>query len=91
MRVIPATELPSAPGLDLGIWQGASSGLLDEDDLALIGEQMTAGAVVVVVVFENLWVLDVVNSWVAAGGRLLLDGGIPSADLVAALDEAESQ
>ncbi len=73
VQVIPATELPPAQGLDLGVWQGASSGLLDGDDLALIGEQMTAGAVVVV--FENLWVLDVVRSWTAAGGRLLLDGG----------------
>lgn len=91
VQVIPATELPSAPGLDLGMWQGASSGLLDGDDLALIGEQMTVGAVAVVVVFENLWVLDVVTSWTAVGGRLLLDGGIPAADLVAALDEAESR
>ncbi|NCC95078.1 MAG: hypothetical protein EOM10_17725 [Opitutae bacterium] len=91
VQVIPATELPPAPGLDLGMWQSASSGLLDGDDLALIGEQMTAGAVAVVVVFENLWVLDVVRSWTAAGGRLLLDGGIPAGDLVAALDDAESQ
>ena len=89
VQVIPATELPSVPDLDLGMWQGASSGLLGEDDLVLIGKQMTAGAVAVVVVFENLWVLDVVASWVAAGGRLLLDGGIPTADLVAALDETE--
>ncbi|NJL06374.1 MAG: hypothetical protein HC911_16010 [Chloroflexaceae bacterium] len=91
VQLIPATELPSVPGLDLGLWQGASSGLLNGEDLALIGEQMTVGAVAVVVVFENLWVLDVVTSWTTAGGRILLDGGIPVADLMVALEEAESR
>ncbi len=70
------------------MWDGASSGLLDADDLAVIGEQMSVGALAVVVVFENLWVLDVIGSW--PGGRLLFDGGVSADDLVAALDAAES-
>ncbi len=88
VQQVPVAELPSTSGLDLSVWDGASSGLLDAEDLAVIGEQMSVGALAVVVVFENLWVLDVIGSW--PGGRLLFDGGVSADDLVAALDAAES-
>lgn len=88
VRTIPVSELDA--GFDLGVWDGASSGLLDAEDLASIGEEMTPGAVAVVVIFENLWVLGLASAWAEGGGRLILDGGLPVDDLVAALDAAES-
>ena len=68
-----AADLPHVEGLDPTVWEGSSSGLLDQDDLALVGESIAEGSLAVVVVFENLWVLDLVGRWTASGGRMILD------------------
>ncbi|MGB9375607.1 MAG: DUF6325 family protein [Jiangellales bacterium] len=91
VRTVAVSELPAAASVDLSVWDGASSGLLDDDDLAMVAEQMSDGAVAVAVVFENRWVLGVVGAWTDAGARLLLDGGVPASDLLAALDAAETK
>jgi hypothetical protein len=81
--------LPAAAGTDLSVWDGASSGLLDADDLADIGGEMTPGGLAAVIVFENRWVTALIDSWRAGGARLIAEGGIPAADLVAALDATD--
>jgi hypothetical protein len=88
-RVVSPTELPTGDGVDLITWQGASSGLLDAEDLAAIGAEMADGAVAVVVVFENVWVLGLVERWSATGARLIFDGAVPPGDLLDALDATE--
>jgi hypothetical protein len=89
VRAVPVSALPARPEVDLSVWDGASSGLLDLDDLAIIGAEIGDGSVAVVVVFENVWVLDLVDSWSRAGARLVFDGAIPTGDLLDALDAAE--
>jgi Family of unknown function (DUF6325) len=84
-RLVAAEELD--PGLSE--WAGASSGLLDDDDLAEIGAGLAPEAVAAVIVFENRWVTGLVNAWSAGGARLIAEGGIPAADLLAALDATE--
>lgn len=86
-RVIDASDLPTGSGVDPDLWGGASSGLLDADDLAVIDAEIAEGSVAVVVVFENLWVLDLVAGW--SGARLVLDGAVPAGELVEALDATE--
>jgi hypothetical protein len=88
-RVVPPSEVSDAGGLDRSVWEGASSGLLDADDLAAIGAEMGEGALAVAVVFENVWVLGLVERWSASGARLIFDGGVPAAQLLDALDAAE--
>lgn len=90
-RPVSPAELPEGDGVDLGEWAGASSGLLDGDDLAAIGAEMGDGALAVVVVFENVWVLDLVEKWSAGGARLIFDGAVPAGDLLDALDATEER
>lgn len=90
VRPVAVSELPSQPGIDLSEWEGASSGLLDLDDFATIGAQIGDNSLAVVVVFENVWVLDLVNSWSKSGARLVLDGAISTDDLLEILDVDES-
>lgn len=87
-RIVPAADLPDAAGIDRIVWGGASSGLLDDDDLAVVDAQIAEGGIAVVVVFENLWVVDLVAGW--PGARLVLDGAVPADDLIGALDATES-
>jgi hypothetical protein len=90
VQVVAVSDLRIPPGVDLSAWNGSSSGLLDADDLAIIGAEMQTGSIVAVVVFENVWVLSVVESWSRSGARLILDGAIPASDLIDALDATES-
>jgi hypothetical protein len=87
VRTVPISDLPGSAGTDLAVWEGASSGLLDIDDLATIGAEIGDDSVAVVVVFENVWVLGMVDHW--SGARLIFDGAVPTADLLNALEAAE--
>jgi hypothetical protein len=42
-----------------------------------------------VVLYEHVWLLDVLVEWGTHGGRLVADGGIPHDALLAALDATE--
>jgi hypothetical protein len=88
VRVVPVSELPARPDLDLSIWNGSSSGLLDADDIAIVGNEIAYGGIAVVVVFENVWVLDLVAGW--PGARVVLDGAVAAEDLIGALDTTEA-
>jgi len=77
-------------GVDLSAWAGASSGLLDDSDVAEISAAMQPGSVAVVVIYENLWALGIANAWRRDGARLIASGGLSAGDIVAALDTAES-
>ena len=83
-------EFAVPDGTDLSAWAGASSGLLDDSDVGEISAAMQPGSVAVVVIYENLWALGLVNAWRRDGARLIASGGLPAADVVAALDAAEA-
>ena len=87
-RVVGVSELPARPELDLSAWNGSSSGLLDADDIALVGDEIAEGSIAVVLVFENVWVLDLVANW--PGARVVLDGGVAIDDLLGALDTLDT-
>lgn len=90
VRTAELSELARDRQLDPTLWQAASSHLLDDEDLTAIGSEMADGSVAVAVVFENRWVLGLVEQWSATGARLLFDGAVPVADLLDALDTAET-
>ena len=82
-------ELGNVDSVDLSAWAGASSGLLDRADVDEIAAAIKPGSVAAVLVYENRWVLNLVNAWRRAGARLIADGGIPATEVVAALDATE--
>ena len=47
------------------------------------------GSVAAVIVYENRWVLSLVNTWRRHGARFIADGGISAGDVIAALDATE--
>ena len=88
-RKVGPAELTNPGGTDLSAWAGASSGLLDESDVGEISAVMQPGSVAVVVIYENRWVLGLVDAWRRDGARLIADGGLSADDIVAALDATE--
>jgi len=89
VMVVDPASLENPDGFDLSVWEGATSGLLDRDDLDALSALMGAGSVAVAFVFENRWLLGLVDAWRSSGARLLVDGGVPAEDVIAALDASE--
>ena len=89
-KKVDGWEFAVPEGVDLSAWAGASSGLLDDSDVSQISEVMQPGSVAVVVIYENRWVLGLVDAWRREGARLIADGGLSADDIVAALDATES-
>jgi Family of unknown function (DUF6325) len=76
--------------LDLAVFQGASSGLLDEDDVAQSAALVPPGSAVAVLLYENRWAAPMVTALRANGAEVVASGRIPAADVIAALDSLES-
>jgi len=69
---------------------GASSGLIDDADVALVGDTLGPGGVGVVVVYEDLTMLPAIQAWVAEGALVVSEGPILVDELVESLDAGES-
>ncbi|HPU13409.1 MAG TPA: DUF6325 family protein [Aeromicrobium sp.] len=75
---------------DLTIFEGASSALLDDDDLHEAGSVLANGSTAAVLLYENTWAVPLVGALRRNGAELVAAGFIPHDDLVGALDAAES-
>jgi hypothetical protein len=85
-----ATDL-SAKGVgDLEVFEGASSGLLGDEDLAVAAEVIEPGTAAVMIVYENRWAAPFIAAVRRNGGVLVGSARIPVDDLLAALDAAEA-
>jgi hypothetical protein len=76
----------SRAGIDLGAFAGATSGLLDDEDRAVLAEQLDAGQSALVVVYEVLVLDPVLAAFTAAGGTVLDEGPVGDDALLDALD-----
>jgi hypothetical protein len=76
--------------LDLAIVQGASSGLLDEEDYAEAGNALERGAAAAIIMYENTWAAPFATALRKAGAQLVAAGRIPINDIIQRLDELEA-
>ena len=74
---------------DLREFEGASSGLLGDDDVATVVEALEPGSVAVMIVYENRWAGPFAAAVRRSGGQLVANGRIPVQAFIAALDAAE--
>ncbi len=88
VAVIEMDQLQQAG--DFGVFEGASSGLLDEEDIAEAAEIMTPGAIGAILVYENTWAAPFATALRKAGASLIANGRIPVNALIAALEEEEN-
>ncbi len=74
----------------LAVFDGAATGMLDEEDLAEVGAIMTPGAIGAVLVYENTWAAPFATALRKAGAQMIASGRIPVNALLAALEEEEN-
>ena len=80
-------DLDADGELDLIGFEGASSGLIGEDDYDDAGAVLEPGASAAILLYENRWARPFAAAVRATGAQLVARGGIPGAALV---EHAES-
>ena len=74
---------------ELSVFEGASSGLLSDEDVEEAGGVLEPGTSAALLVFENAWAAPFAAAVRRSGGQLVSSGRIPVQALLAALDAAE--
>ncbi len=75
---------------DLAVFEGASSGLLDQTDIDNAAEAIAPDSAAGLLVFENRWAGPLGAAIRRGGGQLVASGRIPVQALLAQLDALES-
>jgi hypothetical protein len=75
---------------EYAVFEGASSGLLSEDDADEAAAALEAGTSAALLVYENRWAAPLASAVRRSGGQLVATGRIPIQAVLAALDAAEA-
>ncbi|MCB8971732.1 MAG: DUF1269 domain-containing protein [Solirubrobacterales bacterium] len=89
--VVAAVEIEDLGGAaeQLRVFDGASSGLLDDEDLGEAGSALEPGTSAALLVYENSWAGPFAAAVRRSGGQLVASGRIPVQAVIGALDALE--
>jgi hypothetical protein len=85
-----AIDLESKGVGDLAVFEGASSGLLGDDDAATAADAIEPGSAAVMIIYENRWAAPFAAAVRRNGGRLVDFQRIPTQELIASLEAGEA-
>jgi len=88
---VAITDLDNDGTLDLAVFEGVESGLIDDDDIERAADLIESGKVVALLVYENTWAIPFVNAMRRVGAELIASGRIPADEVIAALDSLEAE
>ena len=90
VQAVELRDIDNDGTLDLALFDGAASGLIDENDLAEASTAIEAGSSAGVLIIENRWAAGFVDALQRGGAQLVAAGYVPQDALVASLDAAEA-
>jgi uncharacterized membrane protein len=90
VTAVQIADLDGDGSLDLAVFEGASSGLLDDDDVRDAGTVLEPGSSAGIVIFENSWAAPFVGALRRSGAEVVASGRIPADELIASIEAAES-
>jgi Family of unknown function (DUF6325) len=90
LRALELRDLDLDGRIDVTTFEGASSGLLDDSDLADAASVIDPGSSAAILLFENRWARSFTQALRRGGAELVAAGYIPLDDIAAALDAAEA-
>ena len=91
MKGLVLADLDGDGALDLAVFEGASSGLLDEEDIAEASGVLEPGSSAGILIYENVWAAPFASALRRGGAQLVANGRIPVQGLLAAVDAAEER
>lgn len=89
LAIIALADLDHDGTIDLAVFEGVSSGLVTQEDLADAAPVIAAGSSAAILILENRWATPFIQALRRGEAQLVAAGYIPQTDLVAALDAAE--
>jgi hypothetical protein len=89
MRSLLLADLDHDGTIDLAVFEGVSSGLLDQSDFDDAASAITPGSSAGILIFENRWATDFIQALRRGGAQLVAAGYIPQDTLVASLDATD--
>jgi hypothetical protein len=87
--VVEIADLDGDGTLDLAVFTGVQSGLLDDEDLAASAALVGPGDAVAVLLYENTWAEPFVTALRRSGADVIASGRIPAADVIAMLEDMD--
>lgn len=87
--VLTASDVGEPGGFDTSVFEGAASGILDDEDHALIGAELETGGLAITVVYEDRALAKAAAKWVEVGGAEILSGGVDMDELAEIVEEGE--
>ena len=89
VRGMAIADFDSDGKLDLAVFEGASSGLLDQEDLDHAGGVLEPGSSAGLLIYETRWAAPFATALRRGGGQLVASGRIPVQAVLAAMDATE--
>ncbi|MFH7597941.1 DUF6325 family protein [Streptomyces racemochromogenes] len=90
VAALEIADLDADGELDLAVFEGASSGLLGQDDLEEAANAIEPGSSAGLLVYENVWAAPLAAALRRGGGQLVASGRIPVQAILASLEAAET-
>lgn len=87
---VAALDLGALDGGGFEEFEGASSGLLGQEDLEEAATALEPGTTAAILVWENRWAAPVAVALRKSGGQLVASGRIPVQAILASLDAVEA-
>jgi hypothetical protein len=85
-----ARDLEAGSVGDFTVFEGATSGLLDDGDVATAADALEPGTAAALIMYENRWAAPFAAAVRRNGGRLIDNQRIPHETVLGALDAAET-
>jgi hypothetical protein len=89
IRAIALTDIDGDGELDLAMFEGVSSGMLDQSDFDDASAAIEPGSSAGILIFENVWAINFVQALRKSDAQLVAAGYIPLATIAASLDATD--
>ena len=89
IAAVELNDLERDGSFDLTVFEGASSGMLDDSDLADAKGAIEPGSAAAILIFENRWATPFIEALRRSDAELVAAGYVPQDAIAASLDATE--
>ena len=88
-RKVTLDEVEHSPDVDVALWAGAESDLLDQSDFDVFASDIALGSVASILVYENVWEAPLLAAIGRSRAQIVGAGRVTADDLMIALDASD--